>query len=80
MRLTQETISAISKQAVAEYPAECCGIVTASAAAHRFHPCRNRQDELLAKDPEQNPRTNRDAYDIDRNELEQIFTNAKAAS
>ena len=74
--LTQESIEAISKQAIAEYPSECCGIVTGTAASQRVHPCRNRQDELHAKDPEQHPRTSREAYDIDRNEMERIFSDA----
>lgn len=76
--LTTESIKIISKQAVAEYPSECCGIVTGNASAQRIHPCRNRQDELHAKDPEQHPRTSREAYDIDRNEMERIFGDAVA--
>jgi len=74
--LTTASIEAISRQAVAEYPSECCGIVTGNASAQRVHPCRNRQDELHARDPEQHPRTSRDAYDIDRNEMERIFSDA----
>jgi proteasome lid subunit RPN8/RPN11 len=76
--LTRESIDAISRQAIAEYPSECCGIVTGSAASQRVHPCRNRQDELHAKDPETHPRTSREAYDIDRNEMERIFSDAAA--
>jgi proteasome lid subunit RPN8/RPN11 len=77
--LTAASIETISKQAVAEYPSECCGIVTGTASAQRVHPCRNRQDELHARDPEHHPRTSREAYDIDRNEMERIFADAKAA-
>jgi len=76
--LTTGSIETISKQAVAEYPSECCGIVTGSASSQRVHPCRNRQDELHAKDPEHHPRTSREAYDIDRNEMERIFADAAA--
>jgi [CysO sulfur-carrier protein]-S-L-cysteine hydrolase len=79
MRLSQESIEAISKQAVAEYPSECCGIVTGTAGGQRVHPCKNRQDELHAKDPELHPRTSREAYDIDRKEMERIFADAAAA-
>jgi proteasome lid subunit RPN8/RPN11 len=74
--LTSETIEAISKQAAAEYPAECCGIVTGAAGVQRVHRCRNRQDELHARDPVQHPRTSREAYDIDRSEMERIFADA----
>jgi len=76
--LTVESINAISTQAVAEYPSECCGIVTGNASAQRVHPCRNRQDELHAKDPDNHPRTSREAYDIDRHEMERIFADAAA--
>jgi proteasome lid subunit RPN8/RPN11 len=79
MHLSQESIKAISKQANAEYPSECCGIVTGTAATQRVHPCKNRQDELHAKDPEHHPRTSREAYDIDRKEMERIFADAAAA-
>jgi proteasome lid subunit RPN8/RPN11 len=74
--LTVESIAAISKQAIAEYPSECCGIITGKDGGQRVHPCRNRQDELHARDPEQHPRTSREAYDIDRNEMQRIFTDA----
>jgi [CysO sulfur-carrier protein]-S-L-cysteine hydrolase len=76
--LTKASIESISKQAIAEYPSECCGIVTGTASAQRVHPCRNRQDELHTKDPETHPRTSREAYDIDRNEMERIFADAAA--
>ena len=76
--LTQTSIKAISKQAIAEYPSECCGIVTGSASTQRVHPCRNRQDDLHARDPEQHPRTSREAYDMDRHEMERIFADAVA--
>ncbi len=76
--LTPASIEAISKQAMAEYPSECCGIVTGTSSIQRVHPCRNRQDELHALDPEQHPRTSREAYDMDRNEMERIFADAGA--
>ena len=76
--LTPSSIEAISKQAIAEYPSECCGIVTGNVSSQRVHPCRNRQDELHARDPKEYPRTSREAYDIDRNERERIFSDAAA--
>lgn len=74
--LTKESVAAITAQAVAEYPSECCGIVTGAGEKQRVHPCRNRQDELHAMDPENHPRTSREAYDIDRAEMEKIFADA----
>lgn len=79
MRLTKETVDHMSRQAMAEYPSECCGIVTGTPARQRVHPCRNRQDELHALDPERHPRTSREAYDMDRSEMERIFADAAAA-
>ena len=76
--LTAQSLAAISLQAVAEYPSECCGIITGTGPAQRVHPCRNRQDELHARDPETHPRTSREAYDIDRNEMERIFSDTAA--
>src|SRR5271169_6391586 len=78
MCLTQGSVDMIFSQAIAEYPRECCGIVSGNRAAQGIHPCKNRQDELHTKDPGTYPRTSREAYDIDRNEMEQIFTNAAA--
>jgi len=34
---------------------------------------------LHTKDPESHPRTSREAYDIDRNEMERIFADAAAS-
>jgi len=79
MRLLPATLEAISRQAAAEYPSECCGIITGTDSVQRVHPCMNRQDDLHARDPESHPRTSREAYDIDRYEMESIFAAAEAA-
>ena len=76
--LTERSINAISKQALAEYPSECCGIVTGTTAVQHVHGCVNHADELHAKDPEQNPRTSHEAYVMDREEAERIMTAAAA--
>jgi proteasome lid subunit RPN8/RPN11 len=78
MRLSSASVTAITDHAATEYPSECCGIITGTDLAQCVHPCRNRQDELHAKDPGNHPRTSREAYDIDRAEMERIF--AEAAS
>jgi len=76
MKLFPESLDAIFRQAHAEYPSECCGIVTGAKDRQRVHACRNRQDELHARDPEQHPRTSREAYDLDRAEMERVFADA----
>jgi proteasome lid subunit RPN8/RPN11 len=76
MRLTQEAINTISKQAIGEYPSECCGIVTGVDTVLRVHALVNIQERLHAEDPGTHPRTSREAYAVDRNEVEQIIGEA----
>jgi proteasome lid subunit RPN8/RPN11 len=76
MRLTQEAIDAIFKQAIAEYPSECCGIVTGADIVLRVHALKNIQERLHAEDPGTHPRTSREAYAVDRNEVERIIGEA----
>lgn len=76
MRLAQEIRDAIFKQAAAEYPSECCGIVTGMKERQRLHPLLNIQEKLHADDPETHPRTSRTAYAVDRNELERVIADA----
>jgi len=70
--LTPEELSAASAQALAQYPAECCGVVLTrgdGAADRLLLPCRNIQDELHARDPVHHPRDSRTAYYIDPRDL-----------
>jgi proteasome lid subunit RPN8/RPN11 len=63
--LTPEELAAIRRQAEAEYPAECCGVVLlrdGTAAERRLRACRNVQDALHARDPTRHPRDARTAY------------------
>lgn len=77
MHLFRDVIDAICRQACAEYPAECCGILTGTSTTQRIHTCRNMQDELHTKVPEVHPRTSREAYAIDRCEVERIIADAR---
>ncbi len=61
VHLTQEAINAIIKQAIDEYPSECCGIVTGTNIVLRVHALVNIQDRLHADDPATHPRTSREA-------------------
>ena len=69
--LTPEEFARVEAQAVAEYPAECCGVVLARSGTPErlFLPCRNIQDELHGKDPRRHPRDSRTAYFIDPKDL-----------
>ncbi len=75
MILADAELAAIRKQAEAEYPAECCGVVlvrTGGAAERRLHPCRNIQDALRARDPDRFPRDARTAYYMAHEDLIEI--------
>jgi [CysO sulfur-carrier protein]-S-L-cysteine hydrolase len=80
MRFSLQSVAAVYKQAVAEYPAECCGIVTGSANVQRVHPLVNIQERLHAEDPETHPRDSRNAYAVDRNEVERIINESSRAN
>jgi adenylyltransferase/sulfurtransferase len=63
--LTEAELAAVRKQAEAEYPAECCGVVLMrdDAPSERWlHPCRNIQNDLHRRDPQRHPRDGRTAY------------------
>ncbi len=74
--LSAKTMQAVRAHAEQDYPRECCGIITGSGATQYVHRCKNRQDELHARDPETHPRTSREAYAIDRADMERIFRDA----
>jgi [CysO sulfur-carrier protein]-S-L-cysteine hydrolase len=73
--LTEAELGAIRRQAEAEYPAECCGVVLARPGREgerRLHPCRNIQDELHRQDPARHPRGARTAYYMAHEDLIEI--------
>ncbi|MBI3455879.1 MAG: M67 family metallopeptidase [Candidatus Rokubacteria bacterium] len=74
MILTEAELAAIRKQAEAEYPAECCGVllVRGGLAERLLHPCRNIQNTLHAQDPARFPRDARTAYYIAHDDLIEI--------
>jgi len=72
MIVTPEEFAHIRRQAEAEYPNECCGVVLVregSPGDRLLIPCRNVQDEYHARDPENYPRTSRTAYKMDGQEV-----------
>jgi proteasome lid subunit RPN8/RPN11 len=76
MLLTQEAIDTISQQAIVEYPSECCGIITGVDNVLRVHALVNIQEMLHHEDPGTHPRTSREAYAVDRNEVARIIGEA----
>ncbi|MBI4608666.1 MAG: Mov34/MPN/PAD-1 family protein [Candidatus Rokubacteria bacterium] len=65
MIVTADELAVIRRQAEAEYPHECCGVILVKASRNDERvllPCRNIQSELHAKDPLRHPRDARTAY------------------
>ena len=65
MILARMELAEIQRQAEAEYPAECCGVIFTKdgpGPSRRLFPCRNVQDEKHAEDPASFPRESRTAY------------------
>lgn len=64
--LSPEQLQIMRTHAEKDYPAECCGILTASKAAPdrvvEVIPFVNAQDEYRSRYPEEFPRTSRNAY------------------
>ncbi len=67
--LLQEHLDVIYAQSSAEFPKECCGYIHGRGATARVVQCKNRQDQLHAFDPELNPRTSENGYNIGGREL-----------
>jgi glutamate-1-semialdehyde 2,1-aminomutase len=65
MLMTPAEVDAIKRQAVAEYPNECCGVILTRGAERRIVACRNVQDQMHARDPVTFSRTARNAYYMD---------------
>lgn len=81
LRLQKKDLEALNTQARAEYPAECCGILTLGPGGEhsQIHPCQNIQDRLHAEHPADYQRTSRTAYFIDPRELTRIIAAAEGA-
>jgi [CysO sulfur-carrier protein]-S-L-cysteine hydrolase len=67
--LSAEHLEAIYRQARAEFPRECCGYILGQNEDTELVACENRQDKLHAIDPEANPRTSENGYNIGGKEL-----------
>ena len=81
LKITSAGLQAMQKQALAEYPAECCGILTfgSEGGAVQVHPCVNIQDQMHKKDPSSYPRQAKTAYFIDPQEFLKIVKEAEGA-
>jgi glutamate-1-semialdehyde 2,1-aminomutase len=65
MLIAPDELAAIKRQAAAEYPNECCGVILVRGAERRLVACRNVQDAMHARDPLTFPRAARNAYYMD---------------
>jgi glutamate-1-semialdehyde 2,1-aminomutase len=66
---TPDELAAIRRQASAEYPHECCGVILTRGTERRLLPCRNIQDRKHAEDPQAFPRSARHAYYMDPHDV-----------
>lgn len=73
---SQDKLEEIHRQALAEYPDECCGIIVGKEendSEDILFPCTNIQNKLHAMDPETYTRDARTAYNMDPRELMKIL-------
>ncbi len=78
LRLSPENWARICEHAGRDYPSECCGILLRAAdGACEVRPCRNIQDRLHEKMPDQHPRDSRTAYRMDDLEVFRILDGAE---
>ena len=68
-QIRSDLLDEIYRHARAEFPNECCGYMFGSGPSARLVKCKNRQDQLHALDPDANPRTSANAYNIGGREL-----------
>lgn len=70
--LPESDLTKIIKHAESCYPEECCGFITGAAAQRQDFEvvqCKNVQNQFHQQDPENFPRTARNAYMIDPSQL-----------
>lgn len=81
IRLAREAFAAMAAHARAAYPEECCGLLVGDAADRitRAHPCRNLQNDLHARFPEDYPRDARTAYNLDAREIDRLDDEVRAS-
>lgn len=76
----KELLEDAHKHAIKEYPYECCGIILGKIDNFEedvLYPCKNIQNQLHEKDPENFPRTAKTAFYIDPKELMDILRDAE---
>ncbi|MFQ5521743.1 MAG: Mov34/MPN/PAD-1 family protein [Candidatus Methylomirabilia bacterium] len=74
MIVTPEELTQIRRQAEAEYPYECCGVILVGPGDKRLlHPFRNIQNEKHAQDPAHYPRDARTAYYADPQDVMRLM-------
>ena len=70
--ILKDQLELMHRQAVEEYPYECCGIIIAKPDTNEqdiLYKCRNIQNKLHEKDPKTFERDARTAFYIDPKEL-----------
>ena len=75
IRIPHGVYADMAAHAAHEYPDECCGYITGTDNPVNWtvHRCRNIQNELHARDPEQYPRDARTAYVFSQEDMAALF-------
>ncbi len=79
--LAKEQLDEIQRHAVEEYPFECCGIVVGKPDHNDenvVYRCKNIQNKLHEKDPENFVRDARTAYNVSALELQKLLSEASS--
>jgi adenylyltransferase/sulfurtransferase len=82
MRIPQTKAAAMSAQALAEFPHECCGMIIGPEGEDvgpedLVRPCRNMQDDLHRRYPDRFPRDATVGYTMAKEDIEAIAKEAQ---
>ena len=79
LRIARSDMKEIYAQALKEYPAECCGVLTEHGSVSAIHVCENIQQAMHDKDRKSFPRDARTAYIIAPKVLSGIAAEAESS-
>jgi adenylyltransferase/sulfurtransferase len=83
MRMARAKVEEMCRQALAEFPFECCGMIIGPAGEDigpedAVRPCRNVQQELHQRYPDRYPRDATVGYTMAKEDIEAIVQEAQA--
>jgi proteasome lid subunit RPN8/RPN11 len=82
IQIPPPVVAEMQNHAFASYPGECCGLLFAkpgSTSVTRCAPLENLADRYHALDPNEYPRTSRDAFMVNEAKLNRIVSDAETS-